>query len=454
MSKLIIPKKLDSLAHRLTKPLYVVGGAVRDSIADLTAKKRVDWDICAPLLAEEVALAAKDAGIFVTAEYKNTGTLRMEADGEEYEFTSFRSDKYVRGLHKPEAVAFTDDMQKDARRRDFKCNAVYYDIVRGEFVDPLGGVDDIKNRRISCVAPAVKIFGEDGLRLMRLARIAAQTGFTPDKECLDGAKMNSSLIRDVAAERIYAELSAILCADLKYGAEGGQYAGLKILKDTGVLAEILPELTLGDGMAQNAEYHDYDVLEHSLRCVLYASPQIRFAALLHDVGKPYCKVNFGRYARHEEYGEEICAKICERLRVPKKLTRKTQRLVGLHMYDFDCNAQEKKIRKFYVENADIWEELLLLKQADFSACKDDLSAAPSVTKWKNIENKMKKEGVPLTLKQLAVNGAQLIEAGISPDQTASTLRFLLAQAACGNVKNDSRHLLSCARGYAHVRHDN
>lgn len=452
MSEPHIPEKLEALARELSSPLYVVGGACRDALASLSPTCRNDWDICAPVSAEKVAEAAGKAGVCVTAAYKNTGTVRMEADGEEYEFTSFRSDRYVRGMHRPEEVFFTDDIQKDARRRDFKCNAVYYDIVRGQFVDPLGGIEDIAAKRITCVAPAVKVFGEDGLRLMRLARIAAQTGFSPTEECVSGAYENRALIADIAAERIFSELSAMLSADLKYGISGGHYRGLEILKDIGALSLVLPELGLGDGMEQRADFHNYDVLEHSLRCVLYSPPQIRLAALLHDVGKPYCRLNFGSSAFHAEYGEKISGEICERLRVPKKLARRVEKLVRFHMYDFDCKAAEKKVRRFYVDNSDIWDDLLLLKQADFSACKDDLSVAPSVAKWREIENKVKSEGVPVKKSQLAVNGAQLIGAGISPDETGDTLNYLLRMAVCGNVENTYDKLIACARGYVRGRH--
>ncbi|MDE7257489.1 MAG: HD domain-containing protein, partial [Clostridia bacterium] len=368
----------------------------------------------------------------------------MSADGEDYEFTSFRTDRYVRGKHSPEEVFFTDDIESDARRRDFKCNAVYYDIVAQKFVDPLGGIKDIEDKKVTTVVSAKKVFGEDGLRLMRLCRIAAQVGFTPTEACLDGARENCALIGDIAKERIGAELNAILNADLKYGVKGAQYVGLKLLSQTGVLAHILPEIAAGAGMEQRNDYHDHDVLEHTLRCVLYAPPKIRLAALLHDVGKPYCKINFGKYARHEEVGAEIAADICRRLCVPSRIAERVCALVRLHMYDLSGAASENKVRKFIVRNLGLLDDLLLLKQADFSACKDDLSVAPCVEKWKNIFNSMQSEGVPLTLKQLAVRGNELIGAGICPDETAKTLTMLLEECVIGNVLNDRETLIKYA----------
>ena len=440
----LLPEKLITLASALEKPLYAVGGACRDFLAGLTPAGKRDWDICSPESAERVAAAAEKIGFAVTAVYKNTGTVRLTCDGEGYEFTTFRTDKYVRGVHSPAEVFFTDDMLLDARRRDFKCNAVYYDIRARAFVDPLGGIAEIESKTVSTVADANKVFGEDGLRLMRLCRIAAQTGFTPTEECIKGAQTNCALIADIAAERVWEELNAILHADIKYGVAQAQYEGLQLLKKIGVLERILPELALGDGMEQRKDFHAHDVLEHSLRCVRYAPPEIRLAALLHDVGKPYCKLTFGKFARHEDEGARIAEDICKRLRVSGRRTALTCALVKLHMYDLSGEASENKVRKFIVAHLGVLDKLLQLKQADFSACKDDLSQAPCVTKWKRIYAKMLEEGVPLTKKQLCVRGDDLIAAGIPPVQTAKTLDFLLGECAIGNERNQRDALIRFA----------
>ena len=444
---LLIPEKLKALSHSLEAPLYVVGGACRDFLGGLK-RGNTDWDICAPLRAERVAEAAELCGFTVTATYKNTGTVRLKADGAEYEFTSFRTDRYVRGKHSPEEVFFTGDMALDARRRDFKCNAVYYSVSEEKFCDPLGGITDIERGIISTVAPPEKVFGEDGLRLMRLCRIAAETGFEPTAECLEGARVNAELIKDIAVERVWTELNYILHADGKYGIKGAQYRGLKLLDKIGVLEIILPELTLGRGMEQRADFHAYDVLEHTLRCVLYAPPEVRLAALLHDVGKPVSKLQTGRFAGHEVTGCAVAENILARFKVSKRLTAQVCDLVRWHMYDLSGETSVNKIKKFIVAHGNIYRDLLLLKQADFSACKDDLSVAPCVLRWENVYQVMEKEGVPLSLKQLAVKGDKLIGAGISPDETGKMLNFLLAECAVGNVKNEEERLIRHALAWA------
>lgn len=439
-----LPQNLIRLAEVCPYPLYVVGGRVRDYIAGLKPDK-VDTDICAPASAEDFVARAEGCGFTVTACYKNTGTVKIKCGEDDFEFTCFRSDKYVRGEHVPAGIFFTQDINLDARRRDFKCNAVYYDIKHRCIVDPLGGVEDVAQKRITTVAPPEKVFGEDGLRLMRLARISAQTGFIPSAECIEGARKNCELIRDVSVERVAAELKLILHADERYGVNYAQYEGLKILKSIHVLQILLPELCEGDGMAQRSDFHKYDVLEHSLRCAAYSDKSVRLAALLHDVGKPYCFKKYKTFVGHDAEGARIAGEICERLKVPKKVIEEVVRLIKVHMYDLRGDAKENKVRKFIVENIDIFDKILYIKQADFSACRDDFSIAPSVTKLKGIYQKMVEEGLPFTLKELNVKGNDLIDLGCPPAEVGATLKKLLLDCSIKQVANEKSQLLAWVR---------
>ena len=440
-----IPKNLLKLADACRDSLFVVGGSVRDFLCGYSPTAESDWDICSPCEESVLLDAARRCGFTVRSVYRNTGTVKLtDPDGVGYEFTRFRSDKYVRGLHKPEEITFTRDVVTDAKRRDFCANAVYYDLKRNEFVDPLGGIGDVERKILRTVAPAEKVFGEDGLRLMRLCRFAAQTGFSPDEECLEGARRNGALIRDIVPERIFAELVLLLGADRKHGVYDGPYRGLQLLRETGVLNEIMPELAAGDGMAQRSDFHKYDVLEHSFRCVLYSPPEIRFAALLHDVGKPFCMLKDGNVHEHPQEGARIAEEILTRLKAPKKLKDETVKLIFLHMRDYNLQMREGKLRRELVLNSALLPRLLALKQADYSACKDDLSTAPGVEKWHNVLEKMKREGVPLTLSQLAVNGAEVQAAGVKPQDTARALSELLLYCAENGKRNNKQILLARA----------
>ena len=445
----ILPEKLKILASSAPVPVFVVGGSVRDFLCGVTPKNGgYDWDICSTISTDEFVALAQSHSFTVKSVYKNTGTIKLkDSDGIDYEYSRFRSDKYVRGMHVPVEIFFTDDISLDARRRDFTCNAVYYDIKNGSYLDPLNGIRAIQEKRLTTVAPAQKVFGEDGLRLMRLARQGAQLGFTPDAECLIGATDNARLIDDISPERIFTELLSILTADKKYGVKDGQYHGLKLLEQTGVLARILPELTLGKGMSQRPDFHKYDMLEHSLRAALYADERVRFAALLHDIGKPFCFLRDGNSYAHPQEGARLAGEILTRFKAPKKLIAETQTLVELHMYDFDGKTKDNKLKRFFVENAPALEKLLLLKQADFSACTDDLSIAPTCVRWNALLAKMQAENAPLTLKQLAITGKDLLMLGIPPAEISTVLNGLLVHAAIHPTDNTKPRLCRLAKGY-------
>lgn len=448
----LLPEKLVKLAKSCPTSLYLVGGSVRDYLANLTPSIH-DWDVCAPLSAEEFSKIAEQNGYFVQAVYRNTGTVKFSDEENEYEYASFRSDVYVRGIHVPVETFFTDNIRLDAKRRDFTANAVYYDIAQDTFENPLDGIAAISEKRLSTVDDAQKVFGEDGLRLMRLARQGAQLGFEPDENCLIGATENAHLIQDISPERIFTELIAILTADQKCGVVCAPYHGLQLLEQTGVLHYILPELTLGKGMAQRADFHKYDILEHSLRAVKYAESEttdssIRLAALLHDVAKPFCFLRDGNAFDHPKEGARIAQDILTRLKAPKKLIKRIPALIEWHMYDFDCNTKESKLRRFFVSHYDILEDLLKVKQADFSACMDDISEAPTVRRWKTLLIKMKAEGAPFTIKELALSGRDLSTLDIPKNQYSAVLEKLLLHTCCNPKDNQKDRLLTLAKGFA------
>lgn len=443
----ILNEKLHILACDCPKPLYVVGGAVRDFLAGVT-KSSADFDLASPMRAEEFLPIAQAHGFHATAVYKTTGTLKIkDGDGQEYEYASFRSDKYVRGKHVPAETFFTDDILLDAKRRDFTVNAIYYDIAKDQFLDPLNdGILAVKEKRLTTVDNANKVFGEDGLRLMRLARQTGQLGFTPDHATLLGAKNNRALINDVSAERIFTELNLILFADLKQGERNGHYRALKILDETRVLDEILPELTLGRNIAQRADFHKYDVLEHSLRAVTYAHKEVRLATLLHDVGKPYCFIKEGNSHDHPVQGARIAEEILTRFKAPKKQIERISKLVLFHMYDFDLKTKENKLRRFFVENHKLLPDLLAVKQADFSGCMDDTSVCPTAKKWQDILEKMQAESTPFALKELAVKGVDLLNDGYPASSISRILNKLLLHIATQPKDNEKSRLLLLAKG--------
>lgn len=439
-------QKITTLAKSLPRPLYAVGGYVRNYLIDRSYSD--DIDLSAPITVESLLPYLNELGMEIVAEYKRTGTVVFKSEGRKYEFTCFRKDSYdLGGAHTPERTEFTSDITEDARRRDFKCNAVYYDIARGELVDPLGGIDDINNKVLDTVVSPKQVFGHDGLRLMRLARFSGELGFTPIDAVIDGATMHAKNIKDVSAERIYDELKKILISDAKYpfSDKKGHYTGLKILDRTGVLDYIIPELALGRGMEQRKDFHDYDVLEHSLRATLYSDRSVRLAVLLHDVAKPYCKINYGRYRMHATEGASMSETVLKRLKADNKTIKKVKFLVGAHMFDLDGSEPICAVRKFIVKNYDHIEELMLVKQADHCGYKDDLAPCKVVEKWKIVLDQMRRDGTPFRIKDLKITARELTEIGVKTNELGSTLERLWLETVAQPTLNNNERLKDLAK---------
>ncbi len=436
---------LIELAKKLNNRLYAVGGVVRNFLIDGSVAE--DVDLCGDVSAEELLRALEELKYSVLAEYKRTGTVMFKIGEQKYEFTSFRKEVYEEGgAHTPVETILTKDIKEDALRRDFKCNAVYLDVLSGEIVDPLNGAEDIKNKVLDTVKEAEKVFESDGLRLLRLARFAGELGFKPTEKVLSAMKRHADNINDISPERIYDELKKILKSDAKYpfSDKRGHYVGLKILERTKVLDRIFPELTLGRGMSQRADFHKYDVLEHSLRCALYSPPEIRLAGLLHDVGKPYCYLKNGRYHYHEVEGERIATEILQRLKVDKATTKQVRYLIREHMVDLDCSMRENKVRLFLARNFNELDELLQVKQADFRASLESDEISPTIIKWQKIIKKMKEEGAPTSMKELNVTAEELMELGYSGQDLGEIQTSLLELAVVGNIKNERQELIRLA----------
>lgn len=442
--KLNFPKNLIKLANSLDNTLYAVGGVVRNFLIDGSIS--TDVDLCANISSVDFSSYLNQFGFTILAEYKRTGTV-MFTDGKfKYEFTSFREETYAKGgSHTPTSTKPTSDIKKDALRRDFKCNAVYYDIKNSEIVDPLGGLSDIENKVLDTVSKTV--FNHDGLRLLRLARFAGQLGFTPTSDVIKQAKINANNILDISPERIYDEIKKILICDTAYpfSDKNGHYTAFKILDETTVLDRIFPELTMGRNMAQRADFHKYDVLEHGLRSMLYAPQSIRLGALLHDIGKPICFKRDGMYYYHFIEGVKIAEKSLKKLKVDKKTIEQVKFLVREHMVDLDCSMSEIKVRKYLVKNQKRLDELVAVKQADFRASLEIFDTAPTLIKWKKIIDKMNSDGTPWEIKDLLITASDLIKIGYQGNLIGKELKRLHALCVSTPSKNNFDTLIEIAK---------
>jgi tRNA nucleotidyltransferase/poly(A) polymerase len=418
---------LKKLAKYFDKPLYVVGGAVRNTILGLPTD---DIDLAAAISPEEVFCALEGSPFKVSHTSRKLFTLSIRGDGKKYEFTSFRVDSYDRG-HTPTESKLTDDIATDAKRRDFTMNAIYYDITNGEYVDPLGGIADAKKGIIRTVVQPQEVFSQDGLRLMRLARQAAELDMEIAPDTLASAQSNAALIKDIAAERVRDELMRIIAADSKYDKPNAHVKGLLLLDKIGVLDFILPELVRCKGVKQRRDYHIYDVFNHILKAYEHAQQRVRLAAIFHDLAKPISINPDGSMRGHDIKGQQLAREVMNRLAFSNADIEFVVRLVALHMYDLKCDAKESTLRAFIQQNHDIIDDLAALKEADYLASGVKTGECVSAIRLTELYKKMKSEGVPLSIKDLKVGGADLIQLGIPEKSRGIALKRLLKAASFG-----------------------
>jgi tRNA nucleotidyltransferase (CCA-adding enzyme) len=274
--------------------LVVVGGAVRD---ECLGRPHADWDLATRLLPKVVMARARAAGLKVIPTGLQHGTVTVLLEAHPVEVTTFRSEgEYLDG-RRPESVRLGVDLLEDLSRRDFTINAMALPVGGGEVVDPFGGRQDLAARTIRAVGDPLQRFAEDGLRPLRACRFAAQLGFEVEAATLAAIPLRLDVARKVSVERVFTELDKLL-----RGAEPSR--GLALLVESGLLDLWLPELRPMLGCGQN-RHHRHDVWSHTLEVVRCtpAEAGLRWAALLHDVGKPSTRT-MGPEGEVHFYGHE------------------------------------------------------------------------------------------------------------------------------------------------------
>ena len=238
------PKYLDELSRIFAShghTLYIVGGYVRDALLGYVSD---DIDICSDALPGKVVRMLEGSDIFGIAQSRlPLGTVIIKCEGCSLEYTAFRRESYRGdGTHSPEHVSFPATIKEDALRRDFACNAIYYDIAQPHILDFFGGTEDIKNRMLITTRAPHEVFAEDALRILRMARISAEVGFRPGKDETAAAKMLAQSLNKLSKERIVAEIARLLLSDAKYAGsdEGNIEGGLQVLFESGAADVLFP----------------------------------------------------------------------------------------------------------------------------------------------------------------------------------------------------------------------
>lgn len=403
-----LPEKVNTIITTLQNAgfeAYAVGGCVRDSIL---GRQPEDWDITTSATPGETkALFGKtfDTGI-------EHGTVTVLLDREGFEVTTYRIDgKYEDSRH-PKEVTFTRSLKEDLLRRDFTINAMAYNEKEG-LVDIFGGLADLKEKRIRCVGEAKARFSEDALRILRGVRFAAQLGFSIEDGTRAGMRELAPTLRNISAERIQTELIKMLVSDRP---------GLLLeAYELGITAQFLPEFDRLMATEQETPHHMYNVGEHTIHAMenVRADKILRLTMLLHDMGKPALKTmdENGRahFKKHAFESEKIAENVLRRLKFDNDTLRKVTRLVCYHDYRMPAGAKNVR-RAMNRIGEDIFPYYMEVRRADVLA----QSMYKREEKIKNLDeieelyDDIVKKGQCVSLKELAVTGRDLIEAGMEP----------------------------------------
>ncbi len=438
-----IPKHVENILGELEKngyQAYLVGGCVRDILMD---RAPFDWDITTNAKPEEIQK------IFADSVYENDfGTVGVkvrhsESETEIVEVTPYRKEESYSDKRHPDKVIFTSDIKDDLARRDFTFNALAMDS-KGNIVDPFNGQADIKNKLVRAVGNPEDRFNEDALRLMRAVRFAAQLEFNIEPATKSAIQSKAGLLKMISHERIRDELTKLIKSN-------DPEKGIVLMQELGLLKIVLPEVEEGVGVTQN-KHHIYTVFEHSVKSLGFAaqykfSTYVRFASLLHDVGKPRAKEGSGSEASfhgHEFVGAKMTARVLERLKFSKDFIEKVYTLVRYHMFYYNVDEVTERsvrrlVRKVGPENM---AELLELRQSERKG-----SGVPKAEPYKLRHLKYMIEKVsrdPLTVGMLKVNGSDVMQAlSIEPGpKVGYILNALLEEVIEDPERNDREHLLS------------
>ena len=460
--KRAIPGDVHALCDRLGGAGYrawVVGGCVRDLLlhdlepgAEASAAEggvRNDWDVATDARPEDVQRVFPR--VIPTGIQHGTVTVLMGGQG--YEVTTLRGETTYSDGRRPDSVHFVDDIVRDLARRDFTVNAIAYDPKADALIDPFDGMKDLRARVLRAVGDPAERFAEDGLRVLRAARFVATLEMTLDPATERAVEPSLGTYRKVSAERIRDEWMKAMKARRPSRA-------FEVMKDHGMLAITAPELLESVGCEQN-RHHSYDVWGHAMACLdaCAPSPVLRVAGLLHDVGKPRSrafseKTSDYTFYEHERIGADLAGPLLSRLRFSNDERARVVALVRHHLLCWDATWSDAAVRRWMKRvGPELLEDLYLLNEADVRAKGRD--ATPDLDRLAGLKahvERVRASGAAFTLKDLAIDGADLRALGLRPGPLfGEILRALLDEVVEDPALNTKDALCERARALAEGR---
>lgn len=441
-----IPQKVNDIIEALMQQgyeAYAVGGCVRDMVL---GREPEDWDIttsATPKQVKKIFPRTVDTGIV-------HGTVTVLLDKEHYEVTTYRLDGVYEDNRHPKEISFTSSLNEDLKRRDFTINAMAYNEKEG-FIDLFGGMEDIKNGQIRCVGSAEERFSEDALRILRAVRFSAQLGFQIEEETRKAIKSKVANLNNISAERIRVELTKLLLSD--------HPEKLKELYETGITDVVLPEFNAMMSTGQKNIHHIYTVGEHTLRAVSEIAGKLeekrfdprertilRWTMLLHDIEKPNTisvgKDGQNHFYGHQEKGAQTAKNILRRLKFDNDTIDAVVHLIRWHDYRFVLTPAG--MRKAMAKIGKEYMELLFeVNRADTSAKnpKHTGEKYERLEAAKELYRQVIEREECVSLKELDINGRDLIAAGLKPGRELGELLNRLLIEVLENPELNQRETL-------------
>ncbi len=445
----LIPEKIKEIYKTVEDAnfeIYFVGGCVRNLLMKIDV---VDWDLTTNAKPEEILK------LFKNAYYNNDfGTVGIPLETGVVEITTYRTEQGFTNKRHPDKVLWGKTIEEDLERRDFTMNAIALKLASKnkptafQITDPYDGEKDIKTKLIRAVGNPSERFKEDALRLMRAIRFASQLSFEIEEKTWNEIKNDAKLISEISNERVRDELMKIMKSN-------NPTHGIELLKDSGILQEIIPELIEGVGVSQvrPGRHHTTDVFTHNLLSLKFCpstDPIVRFASLLHDIGKPASRgedqEGLVTFYNHEVYGAKIAYEICNRLRFSKKDTTRVVNLIRWHMFGVNENQTDSAIRRFIrkigIENV---QDMLDIRIAD------RLGSGRPADSWRlklfkeKVEEQLKP--APFSINDLAIDGNDIMkELSLKPGpQIGRILQALFDEVDDDQSKNKKELLINRAK---------
>lgn len=420
---------------------FVVGGCVRDSILGFSPN---DWDICTNASPEQSKMCFVNGGMKVIETGMQHGTITVIYHSEAFEVTTYRGDVELLANQHPNKTNFVSNLKQDLARRDFTINAMAYNTSVG-LVDYFGGLHDLKNGVICCVGDPDVRFEEDALRIVRALRFASTYGFAIEQNTASSICAKKILLENIARERLNVELCKLLC-----GAE----AELVLNKYPDVIGVFIPEILPMLGFEHHNPHHIYDVWRHTTKAVgmcTSGDPVLKLALLFHDIGKPQCFTRdangVGHFYVHANLSADISAKIMKRLKFDNTTIDAVRKLVLYH--DVDLQPQSKLIKRWLNKIGEPrLRQLLQVKTADILA-QSNLDRESRLRTHKDVSDcidKIIQQSECFSLKNLAINGKDLIEIGVTQGtKIGAVLSELVDMVIDNEIPNETQALLETAK---------